>query len=683
MNTAATPSHEDKFARLKHGVREWHRLGWSLPWLVLVLALTATYLMWRNESQNATKELQTDFDYRVREVDTRIVRHMKAYEQILRGVRGLFNASDNVTMEEFHRYVEALHLDDNYPGAHGIGYSAALPEAKNSKRLSAIRNRSFVAGGRQPRDDLDARGAASYFVPFSGDESIKFGYNVYSDLRHREAMERARDSGEAANSAKVSLWPEVGEQEPMTEGFLMYLPVYRNGAPHITLAERRANIIGWLYFPFHMMDLMPGILGDVSNEIDIEVHDGADILDATMMYDPDISGVGGNPNAQFKSASLIQVAQHDWTVVIRSLYAFETRGTYGKPVIVAYAGIGASLLLALLTWLLVRGRAHALRAHEEINRELLERKRAEEGLRLASTVVKSVAEAVMVTDADNLTIAVNPAFTTITGYEAEEVIGKNPRMLSSGKHTPDFFKELWETLLRSDSWHGEICDRRKNGALYVKWLSIKAVRDENGKLSNYVAVFSDITERKASEQRMQHLAHHDVLTDLPNRVLFSDRLQQALVQARRDNLHLAVMFLDLDKFKPINDRFGHAMGDLLLKEAALRLQNCVRGSDTVSRVGGDEFIVLLPSIDTQQDALQVAEKMRLALSQPFELAAQRVFISASIGVAVFPEHGSDEKTLIKSADAAMYYAKSLMRDNVQLFRPDMLAKEESVNGAYI
>lgn len=639
-----------------NGVREWYRLGWALPWLVLAIALAATYGMWRSEQQNAATDLQIDFDFRVREIESRVVQRIKAYEQILRGARSLFVSSSNVTAEEFNVYVESLHLEDHYPGAHGIGFSMIPAEGQKNRHS-----------------------AASYFVPFAGDKSVEFGYDVYADPVHRAAMDMARDTGEVVNSARVSLPLETGEQEPMTEGFLMYLPVYKKGVPHATLAERRANIIGWIYAPFHMMDLMTGIIGDLATEIDIEIHDGADISDATMMFDPDVSGVGGNPHAKFKSARRIEVAHHDWTVVLRSLYGFDIRAENGKPALVAYAGIGASLLLALLTWLLVRGRAMAVRAHEEVNRELFERKRAEEGLRLASTVVKVVEEAVMVTDADNKIIAVNPAFSSITGYMPEEVIGRNPSMLNSGKHTQEFFKELWGTLLRTDSWHGEICDRRKSGECYVKWLSIRVVRDEHGKLSNYVAVFSDITERKANEERMQHLAHYDVLTDLPNRVLFSDRLQQALVQARRDNTRLALMFLDLDKFKPINDQFGHALGDLLLKEVALRLQNCVRGSDTVSRIGGDEFIVLLPSIETQQDAMQVAEKMRHALGQPFDLSAQRIFISVSIGVAVYPEHGSDERTLTKSADTAMYYAKANLRDNAKLYQPEMRASANSLS----
>ena len=656
--TSLSPSSSPTALRLKR-VKEWHRLGWSLPWLVLVISLATTYFMWRNEQQNAIADLQIDFDFRVREVNARVIQRMKAYEQILRGARSLFSASKSISGEEFRAYVDSLQLEDNYPGAHGIGFS------------------SLTANGGK-----NSKAAVSYFVPFLHDEPVEFGYNVYSDPVHHAALDMARDTGEAVNSAKVSLAPELGESEPMTEGFLMYLPVYKNDMPHRTLAERRTNIVGWIYAPFHMMDLMSGIIGDIATEIDVEIHDGTQISDATMMYDPDISGVNGNLHAKFKNDSRIEVAHRNWTIVIRSLYGFEMRADNGKSTIVAYAGIGASLLLALLTWLLVRGRVLALRAHEEVHRELVERKRAEEGLKLASTVVKAVEEAVLVTDADNLIIAVNPAFTSITGYTSEEVIGKNPSILSSGRHSQEFFKEMWETLLSTDSWRGEICDRRKNGQFYVKWLSIKVVRDEEGKLGNYVAVFSDISERKATEERMQHLAHYDVLTDMPNRVLFSDRLQQALVQARRDQTHLALMFLDLDKFKPINDQFGHAIGDLLLKEVAVRLQYCVRNSDTVSRIGGDEFIVLLPSIDAQQDAIHVAEKMHHALNQPFNLAGHRISISVSIGIAVYPEHGLDERALTKNADTAMYYAKAHEHDSVKLYQADMRAHAGSRNAEH-
>ena len=303
--------------------------------------------------------------------------------------------------------------------------------------------------------------------------------------------------------------------------------------------------------------------------------------------------------------------------------------------------------------------------------DVTEQHQREESLRLAATVIETVDEAVMVADPDNRIVSVNPAFTAITGYAPEEVIGRNPNLLSSGTHPAEFFGDLWQSLSRHGSWKGEIHNRHKSGAVYVEWLSIKRVTDEHGRLSHYVAVFSDISERKAAEGRMRHLAHYDILTDLPNRTLLSDRLQQALAKAKRDKAshpHLALMFIDLDKFKPINDDFGHNVGDMLLKEVAQRLLGCVRETDTVARIGGDEFIVLLTSIEAREDALLVGEKILEALQLPFELAGRDHRVSASIGIAVYPEHGSDDKSLLKSADIAMYNAKAAGRNNVQVFQ---------------
>lgn len=304
-------------------------------------------------------------------------------------------------------------------------------------------------------------------------------------------------------------------------------------------------------------------------------------------------------------------------------------------------------------------------------RDITERSAREKVARLATTVFNTMDEAVMVVDADNKIITVNPAFVSITGYSADEVTGQSPRILASGKHPPEFYKEMWETLSATGIWQGEIWNRRKSGELYVEWISIKQVRDGKGDLTHHVAVFSDISKRKVAEERMHHLAHYDVLTDLPNRTLFRDRLQQAFATAKREKTRMALMFIDLDEFKPINDTHGHNVGDMLLKEVATRIQDCMRGTDTVARIGGDEFIVLLPAIEAEQDAMIVAEKIRQALNQPFELAGESLRISSSTGIAVYPEHGSEEKLLVKNADTAMYYAKENGRNNVQFYRPDM------------
>ncbi len=327
-------------------------------------------------------------------------------------------------------------------------------------------------------------------------------------------------------------------------------------------------------------------------------------------------------------------------------------------------------------WILSRGMVVARDAQGQPLRmigthsDISERHEREEELRLASTVFLTMDEAVTVTNVNNEIVSVNPAFTVITGYFPGEVIGRNPSLLASGTHSPEFYQEMWQQLTTAGSWHGEIRNRRKSGALYVEWLSIKKVCNQQGVPTHFVAVFSDISERKASEERMRHLAHFDTLTDLPNRALFADRLGQAIARAKRDKTRVALMFIDLDKFKPVNDGLGHQVGDLLLKEVARRLAHCVRReTDTLGRIGGDEFVVMLPDIEAAQNAALIAEKIRDALDRNFLIGSHSIHISSSIGIAIFPEHGSDENSLLKNADAAMYQAKDHGSNQVQLFVP--------------
>ncbi|MEI7457206.1 MAG: diguanylate cyclase [Nitrosomonadales bacterium] len=324
-------------------------------------------------------------------------------------------------------------------------------------------------------------------------------------------------------------------------------------------------------------------------------------------------------------------------------------------------------------WILDRGRVVSFDALGEPLRmigthtDIDMLKQAEEMLSLSRTVFNTVDEAILVCDADNRIVMVNPAFTRLTGYQADEVIGKNPHLLSSGKHDADFYRQLWAQLTRTGNWCGELWNRRKNGELYVEWSTIKQVRDPHEKLTHYVAAFSDITQRKADEENILHQAQHDALTDLPNRVLLIDRLQQALALARRDKTHLALMYLDLDQFKPVNDTLGHAVGDQLLQEVACRIRGCVREADTVARIGGDEFVVLLTSSEDQSDALTVAEKIRTVLNQTFHLSGAQLHISSSIGITLYPEHGASEHELLDHADSAMYCAKQSGRNQVRLY----------------
>ena len=428
--------------------------------------------------------------------------------------------------------------------------------------------------------------------------------------------------------------------------------------------------------------------------------------------------------------------------------------------------------------------------------DITERRQSEEKLRILSTAIEQSPVSVFITNVDANIEYVNQRFTEITGYSAQEVIGKNPRILQSGLTSVAKHQELWNTLTSGQVWHGELTNKRKNGEVYWEETHISPVKDEAGVMTHFVAAkvdvtqrkliddaiqqseerfrfmlenspiavritkaetgevlfanqcyaelidtglnamtglnprqfyanpqdydevlklikkgnritnklvelnipkndrktkwtlasylqltyqntpcvlgwFYDISDRKAIEEQVQRLAHYDLLTELPNRALFTDRLQQALAIAKRDKTNLACMFLDLDKFKPVNDTYGHSVGDSLLKGVAKRIQNCLRDSDTVARIGGDEFVVLLPIIETSQGALRVAEKIRHSLKQPFEVEGHILNIASCMGVAIYPEHGDEDTLLIKHADTAMYYAKTNGRDNVQLYQANM------------
>jgi diguanylate cyclase (GGDEF)-like protein/PAS domain S-box-containing protein len=313
-----------------------------------------------------------------------------------------------------------------------------------------------------------------------------------------------------------------------------------------------------------------------------------------------------------------------------------------------------------------------------IFRDVSERIRQEKELLLAASVFSHATEGILITDKNNIIVRVNEAFCTITGFSAKEAIGANPRMLSSGRHHPDFFRNLWNQLKREDKWQGEIWNQRKNGETYPAWLSIRCIRDYRGKVVNYVAVFSDISERMKHQEHVFRLAYYDNLTGLANRALLIDHMERAISQAKRRNGAVGILFLDMDRFKLVNDTLGHALGDQLLQKVASTILDNVRDIDTVARFGGDEFVVCLSDMPPQQEdadeaAAAIAEKILRRLSEPFFLLGHEVVITPSIGVALYPWDGDTPNLLIKHADTAMYHAKSLGRDNVQMFTRDMLS----------
>ena len=310
-----------------------------------------------------------------------------------------------------------------------------------------------------------------------------------------------------------------------------------------------------------------------------------------------------------------------------------------------------------------------------IRTDITEHKKSIEALRVAAVAFETQ-EAILITDASANIIRVNRAFQETTGYSAGEVLGKNPRILSSGRQDKAFYAAMWQQLLATGSWAGEMLDRRKSGQIYPKWLTITAVKNEQGKTTEYVAIFSDITARKQAEEEIRNLAFYDTLTKLPNRRLLRDRFYLALSVSARSNLYGAVLFLDMDKFKTLNDTLGHNYGDLLLIEVAQRIRSCVREMDTVARLGGDEFVVLLEDVDAgeeqaSQKVALIAEKIRAALAVPYQLDGNEHHSSPSIGVCLYCGNAEPVEEVLKHADLAMYQAKDSGRNAVRFFDPAM------------
>ncbi|MEZ5672310.1 MAG: diguanylate cyclase [Thiotrichaceae bacterium] len=307
------------------------------------------------------------------------------------------------------------------------------------------------------------------------------------------------------------------------------------------------------------------------------------------------------------------------------------------------------------------------------SRDITARKQSEEKLKQAAQVLENSSEAICITAPDTTILVVNKVFTQITGFTKEEATGhKVSQLLKSGKHGPSFYKGMWDALNTSGHWQGEIWNKRKNGEIYPEWLNISMIHDDdNGNVTHYLAIFSDISTHKRNEQRLAYLAHYDNLTGLPNRALFREKVDRALFHVRQHQTKLAVLFLDLDRFKYINDTWGHAVGDLLLQDVANRLVECVRKQDTIARLGGDEFTAVLENIEGTQEVTEISQGILDAFRPQFYLNGHETFITTSIGISLYPNDGDDADTLLKHADAAMYRAKEGGKNDFQFFASEM------------
>ncbi len=760
--------------------------------IVLPITVAVLFFIWQELNRTYQKNLHVSFINQTERVTTKVRERMGTYGQILRSGAGFFAGSQKVERDEWRGFVEKLNLDQHYRGIQGVGFSLLIPKENLDRHIKEIRDQGFPNYTVKPAGDRSLYSSIIYLEPFSERNLRAFGYDMFSEPIRNEAMSRARDTGDVALSGKVKLVQETNTD--IQAGLVAYYPVYKNGAIATTLEQRRAAIIGWVYSPYRMSNLLQPVLENELMATRLEIFDEGTPSQDTLLFDsqpsysaqaatfsePAISHVqkievGGrywtlrysvmpgyveaSPirplwnellglcvigllvfsltlayiNTRRKAEaiaddltdSLRRSEQRwkfalegagdgvwDWDIasdaIVFSKRWYEIQG-FDEGTIGPAAKDWAALvhpddlpvaMQALQAhfdgktpnfscehrvrcksgeykWVLGRGMVVARDAEGKPLRvigthsDISERKQAEQELHRLSIEQQAMLDNELVgiiKARDRHILWCNKAMNRIFGYEANELIGASTRILYPDILAYQTIGDVAYPILHGQGvYRTQLEMARKNGEKI--WVDLSGVLlPDHGKESMWMMV--DITPIKQREAEVTEIAYHDILTGLPNRLLISDRLTHALAQAERSKRMLAVCYLDLDGFKPVNDNYGHQAGDLLLKEIASRMQASVRANDTVGRLGGDEFVLLLADLERVEEYQAVVDRVMSAINQPISISESiQVNVGASIGITVFPMDSDDPDTLLRHADQAMYQAKLLGRNRVCFYSP--------------
>jgi PAS domain S-box-containing protein len=578
--------------------------------LVLGISLSATYAVWHNARQQAEQKLKTDFDFRVRETVARIEQRMATYEQVLRGARGLFAASAQVERDEFRNYVALLQLEQHYPGIQGLGYSIIVPKADRDRHIKAMRRQGFSGYSIRPEGEREIYTSIVQLEPFKGRNLRAFGYDMYAEPVRRAAMMQARDLGRSSVSGKVTLVQETDQQ--VQAGFLMYLPVYRNGLPHGTQAERRANIVGWVYEPFRMDDLMAGIGGERAAELDFEIYDGETVSEQTKMFDSHgMPDHGHTQTPRFKTIRRIRIADHPWTLAIHSQPAFEGHMNKGKPKFIGTVGIALSLLLSLLAWLLATGRTRALAIAEDMTREL---KESEMRFRL---MADSAPVLIWMSGTDKRCFWFNKGWLDFTGRTMEQEIGDGWTQVVHADDLQRCIDYYVDHFNGREPFRMEYRIRRHDGK--YRWIADAGIPrfDDDGNFIGYIGSGIDITEHKQAEEallranaeltRFAEISAHHLMEPARRFTIYTQRLRRRLTELHDDQEISA----DLDTLEKDADRLRGLVRDIQLYLAAGEPHGILRLEDANEALAAVEQ--RLSSRLTDLDATITAEKLPQAM----------------------------------------------------------------------
>ncbi len=631
-----------------------HRL---IPWLVLAISLVTTFALWHHERDIALRDLRGNFDFQVRETTARIEQKMAAYAQQLRGIQGLYAATGSVSKADFQAYVDALQLGSDFYGIQSIGVAMIVPQAEkaahvaNQRRISATY--TIVPGGDRP-----FYAPIVQLEPASSRNFQEVGFDPYTDPERRAAMELARDSGNSALTGKI---------KQSDAALLLYFPLYKKGSSHETLHDRRANLIGWAFAQLRLKELMASLYGENNATADLRIFDGVEANEQTMLFDAGKNRTSRD-KALIESTEYIEISGRTWALTMRSPVGLEARYGNNKSQLIALAGIGMSLLLAALSWQLLAGHSRAVALANEMTAELRE---SEARWKYA---LEGAGDGVWDWDIERDQISLSPHMQSMLDLHLDDH-GLTLEGFFQRIHPDDLpqTKSSLENCLAGQtlSYANEFRIQRNNGDW--KWVLSRGKvinRTPDGTALRMIGTLSDIAARKRMEEELRQLSITDTLTGLPNRRYFLAKLDGEISRMHRlKGQRLAVLMLDLDHFKWINDQFGHATGDAVLQHFAMMIRNETRQIDSAGRVGGEEFALLLPGANGDA-ALAFAERLRLKTTQiPFIHEGKVIPVTVSIGVAV-TDSPETANSLLARADKALYQAKENGRNQAVLASDD-------------
>ncbi|MGD8378845.1 MAG: EAL domain-containing protein [Gammaproteobacteria bacterium] len=583
------------------------------------------------------------------------------YTTLVRSGQAVFAGSDAVSRREWADFVATLELSGNYPGINGLAFIQRVPAAQRAGFLRRTRADGAPGFAIRPPGDREIYCPITYMSPAGNEGDL--GFDVCTAPTPERTLAEARDRGEVVISPRLSLARSDGPSE-RRRGVIIVAPVYRNGAVVDTVAARREAITGWVGAPLPINRIVGRVIppnAHVRLQIFEKRPDGGEDL----LFDSAAGPANGAPPAPVDDATELvapmplRLANRDWRLVFSGPLQRN-----GSQTLVLGGGLTITLLLSILLLNLGRTRSRALALADEMTFALRESEQ------LLSSITDNIFEGIYRGEMGRGVIYCNHALARMFGYQtSDEMLGVAGPILYADPGRRDQLRALLEK--QGYYKNEEVEYIRSDGSHFIGVNNAVAVHDANGNVLYYDGAIYDITERKQAEEQVHRLAHYDSLTDLPNRMLLRDRMSQGLSHVRRNGTKLAVLFLDLDRFKTVNDSLGHDIGDELLRTVARRLASVLRTHDTVSRQGGDEFVIVVLDVQSRQDVARVAAKLLEVVAQPYDINGEELHITPSVGISLYPDDGTEIETLIRNADAAMYQAKENGRFNFQFFTQDM------------